>query len=46
MLANYGYTDGSGEYYITIDTDIYTSTPLAYEVIDGGGGGLSKVQSA
>lgn len=20
-LANYGYTDGSGEYYITIDTD-------------------------
>jgi ferredoxin len=21
MLANYGYTDGSGAYYITIDTD-------------------------
>ncbi|MFQ5453536.1 MAG: ferredoxin [Candidatus Zixiibacteriota bacterium] len=21
MLANYGYADGSGEYYITIDTD-------------------------
>ncbi len=21
MLANYGYTDGSGEFYITIDTD-------------------------
>ena len=21
MLANYGYTDGSGSYYITIDTD-------------------------
>ena len=21
MLANYGYMDGSGEYYITIDTD-------------------------
>ncbi len=21
MLANYGYKDGSGEYYITIDTD-------------------------
>ena len=21
MLANYGYTDGSGEYFITIDTD-------------------------
>ncbi len=22
MLANYGYTDGSGFYYITIDTEI------------------------
>lgn len=22
MLANYGYTDGSGSYYITIDTDV------------------------
>ena len=21
MLANYGYTDGSGSYYITVDTD-------------------------
>lgn len=21
MIANYGYSDGSGEYYITIDTD-------------------------
>lgn len=21
MIANYGYTDGSGEYYISIDTD-------------------------
>ena len=21
MLANYGYNDGSGDYYITIDTD-------------------------
>jgi Fe-S-cluster-containing hydrogenase component 2 len=21
MLANYGYTDGSGEYFITVDTD-------------------------
>ncbi|MBM3327877.1 MAG: ferredoxin [Calditrichaeota bacterium] len=21
MIANYGYTDGSGSYYITIDTD-------------------------
>lgn len=22
MLANYGYTDASGEYYITINTDV------------------------
>ncbi|MCX6818547.1 MAG: 4Fe-4S binding protein [Candidatus Aenigmarchaeota archaeon] len=22
MLANYGYKDGSGEYFITIDTDL------------------------
>jgi Fe-S-cluster-containing hydrogenase component 2 len=21
MLANYGYTDGSGDYFITVDTD-------------------------
>ena len=25
MLANYGYTDGSGSYYITIDTDLCNS---------------------
>ena len=31
---------------LTLDTDIFPSTPLYYEVIDGGGGGLSKVQSA
>ncbi len=31
---------------LTLDTDIFTSTPLAYEVMDGGGGGLSKIQSA
>jgi len=31
---------------LTLDTDIFTSTPLYYEVIDGGGGGLSRVQSA
>jgi Fe-S-cluster-containing hydrogenase component 2 len=24
MKANYGYMDGSGEYYITIDTDLCT----------------------
>ncbi|MBU2601537.1 MAG: ferredoxin [Actinobacteria bacterium] len=22
MIANYGYRDGSGEYYVTIDTDL------------------------
>lgn len=31
---------------LTLDTDIFQSSPLYYEVIDGGGGGLSKVQSA
>lgn len=31
---------------LTLDTDIFTSTPLFYEIVDGGGGGLSKVQSA
>jgi hypothetical protein len=25
MIANYGYKDGSGEYYISIDTDKCTS---------------------
>ena len=25
MKANYGYKDGSGEYYITIDTDLCNS---------------------
>lgn len=27
MLANYGYKDGSGEYFITIDTDKCTTCP-------------------
>lgn len=31
---------------LSLDTDIFTSTPLYYEIVDGGGGGLSKVQSA
>lgn len=31
---------------LTLDTDIFQATPLYYEVIDGGGGGLSKIQSA
>ena len=31
---------------LAIDTNIFTSTPLDYDVIDGGGGGLSKVQAS
>jgi hypothetical protein len=31
---------------LTLDTDIFPSTPLYYEVIDGGGGGLSEVQGS
>lgn len=31
---------------LTLDTDIFTSSPLDYDVINGGGGGLSKVQAA
>ncbi len=27
MKANYGYMDGSGEYYITIDTDLCIKCP-------------------
>jgi Fe-S-cluster-containing hydrogenase component 2 len=27
MIANYGYMDGSGEYYLTIDTDKCTECP-------------------
>ena len=34
------------ENQLTLDTDIFTSAPLDYDVINGGGGGLSKVQSA
>lgn len=34
------------EIQLTLDTDIFTSTPLDYDVIIGGGGQLSKVQSA
>ena len=28
MIANYGYKDGSGDYYITIDTDKCISCPV------------------
>ena len=31
---------------LTLDTDIFQSTPLYYEVIDGGGGGFSEVQGS
>jgi ferredoxin len=42
MLANYGYSDGSGNYFITIDTDTcngcgdcVTACPArAFEVVD------------
>lgn len=27
MLANYGYKDGSGEFFITIDTDLCLACP-------------------
>lgn len=29
---------------LTLDADIFTSTPLDYYIVDGGGGGLSTVQ--
>jgi hypothetical protein len=38
-------TNLDGPTTLTLDTDIFTSFPLSYEVVDGGGGGLSKVQS-
>jgi len=28
MIANYGYKDGSGEYYISIDTDKCAACPV------------------
>ena len=32
MKANYGYKDGSGEYYITIDTELCNSCSKCVEV--------------
>ncbi|KKM20814.1 hypothetical protein LCGC14_1641680, partial [marine sediment metagenome] len=34
--ANYGYKDGSGEYFITIDTDLCTSCGKCVEVCPEG----------
>jgi NAD-dependent dihydropyrimidine dehydrogenase PreA subunit len=35
MLANYGYKDGSGEYFITIDTDKCNGCGKCVEVCPG-----------
>ena len=39
-------TNLDSETQLSLDTDIFTSTPLDYEVIGGTGGGLSTIQSA
>lgn len=39
-------TNLDSETQLTIDTDIFLSSPLDYEVIGGTGGGLSTIQSA
>lgn len=36
MIANYGYKDGSGEYYITIDTDKCTGCGSCVDACPGG----------
>ncbi|MHA2225016.1 MAG: 4Fe-4S dicluster domain-containing protein [Candidatus Hodarchaeales archaeon] len=36
MKANYGYKDGSGEYYITIDTDLCNGCNKCVEVCPEG----------
>lgn len=33
MIANYGYKDGSGEYYISIDTDKCVQCPVEYACV-------------
>ena len=35
MLANYGYKDGSGEYFITLDTDKCNACGKCVEVCPG-----------
>jgi sulfatase maturation enzyme AslB (radical SAM superfamily) len=35
MIANYGYKDGSGEYYISIDTDRCTTCPVGRACLTG-----------
>jgi Fe-S-cluster-containing hydrogenase component 2 len=35
MIANYGYKDGSGEYYISIDTDKCIDCPAARACLTG-----------
>ena len=36
MRANYGYKDGSGEFFITFDTDLCTSCEECVEVCPAG----------
>jgi len=36
MLANYGYSDGSGDYFITIDTDKCDGCGKCVELCPGG----------
>jgi len=36
MKANYGYKDGSGEYFITVDTDLCNSCGKCVEVCPEG----------
>ena len=33
MIANYGYKDGSGEYYISIDTDKCVQCPVDHACV-------------
>ena len=35
MIANYGYKDGSGEYYISIDTDLCIACSAARACLTG-----------
>lgn len=42
MKANYGYKDGSGEYFITIDTDMCTGCEKCIEACPGGVMGVGE----